>query len=685
MAMPRPVRWILYVLGGALALLLVAALAVPYLIDVQRFAPAITASLRSMTGREVTLGRIAFRILPSPAVTVTPVSVREGPRYPGRDAVRLQSLAVRVRLLPLLRGRVEFGAIVLDRPTLTLIRDAEGRFNFDDVLTRAKGLAAADGKPAPAGAAPPISIARAEIKDGKVLVYDDAVIKGKRSELVLAPIDAAISGWGLPGGATFDLSAGLGESRLAARGKMAPAGQPAGLSIKVPGSRINAADLTRLFPWLGVASPRGLAVAGTLEVTGDAEVPLEAQGAIPFHGTIAIDGLSYKDAALARPVEKVGGRLAIDGERAEWTDFTATIGQSTIGGRLRIENYMAPRIGFDLKADRINLDDLFGSLAAAPAGGGGGGGTASTDTALRGITAKGSLAAGSLKFQGFDLTNVRGTATLEDGVIGLSDLAAGLCSGSLKGGASADLARGAPAIRLDAVLKEIDVDALAASYDPALRGLVRGRLAGDLGLQAKGATMDALLDTARGRVRLSITQGAVTSISVLKQLAGLLEMAGGKGIGRDETPFDSLTGIFAVGGRRAVTDDLMLDSADLDLSGRGSLGLDMTLDLGVLARFSPEATAGMVEKTAKLKAFTDGEGRLAVNLLASGSLAAPKVALDTTKQVRQFQEQKKAEVKEKVRNRLLDLLGGKKPTEEKPPESKPPADPPPADGGGGGY
>jgi hypothetical protein len=74
-----------------------------------------------------------------------------------------------------------------------------------------------------------------------------------------------------------------------------------------------------------------------------------------------------------------------------------------------------------------------------------------------------------------------------------------------------------------------------------------------------------------------------------------------------------------------------------------------------------------------------------VNLLASGSLAAPKVALDTTKQVRQFQEQKKAEVKEKVRNRLLDLLGGKKPTEEKPPESKPPADPPPADGGGGGY
>jgi AsmA protein len=682
MAMPRPFRWVLYLVGGALALLLAAAIVLPLVVDVQRFSPAITEALRDATGREVALGRIAFRILPSPAVTVIPVSVKEGPRYPGRDAVRIQSLAVRVRLLPLLTGRVEFGAIVLDQPTVTLIRDAEGRFNFDDVVKRAQALSTAAEKPAaPAqGAAPSIAIGRAEIRNGKVLVYDDAVIKGKRSELTLAPIDAVVSGWGLPGGARVELSAGLGESRLAAQGTMAPAGQPAALSIKVPGSKVQAADLVRLFPWIGVASPRGLAVGGTLLVAGDAEVPLDAAGTIPFHGTIDVDGLSYKDAALARPVEKVGGRLAVNGERAEWTGFTATIGKSTMGGRMQIEDYMAPRIGFDLKADRLDLDDLFGAVApSAPVAGTTGG--AGADTALRGITAKGTLAVGSLRFQGFELTNARGTATLADGVLGLGDLAAGLCSGSIKGSASTDLAHGAPLIRLDAALKEIDVDALAAAYDPGMKGLVRGRLAGDLGLTAKGATMDALLDSASGNVRLAITHGAVTSISVLKQMAGLLEMAGGKGIGRDETPFDSLTGTFAIGGRRARTDDLMLDSADLDLFGRGALGLDMTLDLGILARFSPEATAGMLEKTARLRALTDGEGRLAVNLLASGSLAAPKVALDTTKQVRQFQEQKKAEVKEKVRDRLLDLLGGKKPAEEKPPAAPPPA-PPPADGGG---
>ncbi|HKQ97964.1 MAG TPA: AsmA family protein, partial [Candidatus Polarisedimenticolia bacterium] len=398
--MPRPVRWVLYVLGGAIGIVLAAALLVPLFVDVQRYSPLITDSLKAVTGREVVLGKIALKILPAPAVTVSPVSVREGARYPGRDAVRIQSLAVRLKPWPLLRGRLEFGAIVIDAPTVTVIRDAQGRLNFDDVLERARAMSSAGAaKPAPAGAGTPIAIERAEIRNGKILVYDDYVARGRRTELTLAPIDAAVRGWGMPGGATFDLSAGLGGSRLAAEAKMTPAGQPAALAIKVPGSKLDAADLARLFPWLGVAVPDGLAVGGHLEVTGAADMPLEGGGAIPFHGTIAIDGLSYKDAALAKPVDKVGGRLAVDGDHAEWTDFTATIGRSTIGGRLKIEDYLAPRIGFDLKSDRIDLDDLFGAIAAAPpAGGGKGGGAsgdaASTATALRGITARGTLAAG---------------------------------------------------------------------------------------------------------------------------------------------------------------------------------------------------------------------------------------------------------------------------------------------------
>jgi redox-regulated HSP33 family molecular chaperone len=82
----------------------------------------------------------------------------------------------------------------------------------------------------------------------------------------------------------------------------------------------------------------------------------------------------------------------------------------------------------------------------------------------------------------------------------------------------------------------------------------------------------------------------------------------------------------------------------------------------------------MLEKNGQLRALADKDGRLTVHLLAKGSLAAPQVSLDTHQQVKQFQEQKKEEVKEKVRGRLLDMLGG---GEKKKPAPPPPPPPPP--------
>ncbi|HET8948003.1 MAG TPA: AsmA-like C-terminal region-containing protein, partial [Candidatus Polarisedimenticolia bacterium] len=288
----------------------------------------------------------------------------------------------------------------------------------------------------------------------------------------------------------------------------------------------------------------------------------------------------------------------------------------------------------------------------------------------------GSLKAATLRFQNFELTNVQGKVTLKDSVATLSGLDAAIAGGKVHGDAGLDLGRAKPAYRLQASLDKIDVNALAAAYDPGLKDLLRGRLAGELSLDAGGNDFDAILGSARGTARIAIADGAVTSISVLKQLAALLEMAGGKGIGKDETPFDLLQGHFAIADRKAATNDLSLDSKDLDLFGTGNVGLDANLDLGITGRFSEEASRGLIEKTSNLKALADPKGLVTVHLLARGPLAAPKISLDTHAQVRQVQAEKKEEIKEKVRGRLRDLLGGGK-KEEKPAEPPPPPPPPP--------
>jgi AsmA protein len=682
MTLGRPVKWILAVVVAILILLAAAALLLPRLLDTRSIAASIASEVKTLTGRTMTLGAISFRVLPAPAVRVSPVTLGEGARYPGRDFVRLKSLEARLRLWPLFTGRLEIASLVFQEPTVTLIRDRQGHWNFDDLLERFQALesSAASASGTPAGAPPGrLGIARAEIQGGRLVLYDDAVVPGRRSELRIGPVDAGLAGWGVGRRTIADLSVGLGKSRLQAEATLEGQAEAQVVAATMKSSRVEAGDLRPLLPWLGIASPAGLDIGGTVTLDGRASIPLASPAAVRFEGTAALDNLRYKDASMKRPVEHVGGKLRVSGARAEWDSFTATLGTSEVHGRMSVENYLKPRVGFELASKKLDLNqlmDLFGagspaaapaSAAAAPAAQPAAGPEAGL---LAQVSGRGTLNVDALRFQTFDLSGVRGTVTLENGVLSLGDFAAGLYSGSLRGEAALDLSRRVPSYRLLTDLQGVDVNAAATAFDPSLKDILRGRLGGKLGLTASGAAFDAILGSARGNAAVGIADGAITSISILKQLAVLLEMAGGKGIGRDETPFKSLTGSFVVGDRKATTSDLHLDSTDLDITGAGDLGLDARLDLGLAARFSEEASRGMLEKNERLRALADKDGRVVVHLLAKGSLAKPQVALDTRQQFKQLQEQKKQEVKEKVRSRLLDLLGGGE-------KKKPPPPPPP--------
>jgi AsmA protein len=668
-------------------ILIAAVVLLPHIVDVNRYAPLLATQVQTLTGRAARFGPMTVRVLPAPALHVAPVVLAEGTRYPDREFLRIEAIDVRLRLLPLLRGRVEFGAIVVDRPTVTVIRDRQGRWNFDDLLERAEALRKQGGGGAPAATPPApggaFGVGEAVLRGGRLLVYDDAVVPGRRSEMKIEPIDARVAGFGLGKETNADLSLGLGKSRLAATARLIGAGDAQVVEAKIDRSRLETADLVPLIPWLGVARPAGLQVGGGADLEGKAMVPLARPETMQFDGTIALDNIHYKDAGMTRPVEKIGGRLKVSGSRAAWDGFTATVGKSDLSGALTVEDYLRPRIGFALTSKRLDLNELVALSAPAPSGRRGGAAPAApaggSDEAglLSQISAAGTLKADALRFQTFDLADVKGNVTLKDGVASLSDLDGRIADGTIRGSAGLDLGRPKPGYRLEAALQKVDVNALATAYDPGLKDLLRGRLGGELSLTAAGGELDSILSSARGTMRLQIADGAVTSISVLKQLAALLEMAGGKGIGKDETPFDLLQGHFAIADRRAVTSDLTLDSKDLALQGAGNIGLDATLDLAILARFSEESSRGMTEKNAKMKALTDPEGRVTVHLLARGPLAGPQVGLDTRAQVRQVQEQKKEQIKEKVRDRLLDILGGGKKKEEPPPPEPPPPPPPP--------
>lgn len=649
-------------LAAALAaLLLGAALALPRLVDVDHYRPEIAAALSRATGRQVRLGRITASLLPRPGLSVEALAVAEGPRHPGRDALRAERLSLRLGLMDLLRGRVAIRSIVLVRPTITLIRDAGGRWSFDDLPRRKTAAPAAAGAPG-AGGPFDLSVDRARLRGGRLFVYDDAATPGARAEAALAPIDAELRGWG--GGATgLELSIGLGESRLDAAARLEDGGRL--LRARLEADALRAADLVPLLPWAGVLRPPGLDVGGEIDLSGSATLPLDRPEAIRFQGSLVLRGLTYSDAGMTRPLTGLGGRLTVDGSRATWDDFTVTLGRSSLRGRLQVEDFLRPRIGFTLASSRLDVDEIVAAFSPVPTAAAGSRGPAGRPAAppppasappasglLEQVEARGRLAVEALRFQTFDLADVEAGAALREGVLALDPVKGSFYGGALAGSARLDLRGAVPAYGLEARLVRVDVAPLLAAYDEDLKGLLRGRLSGGLDVAAAGAGMEAILAGARGAGSLQVTQGAITSFDLLKQLAALLEAVGGRGIGRDETPFDELRARLAIGGGRARTDDLTLRSADLDLAGSGWIGLDARLDLAVKARFSEGATRGMLAKNPAMKNLRDGDGRIAVHFRLRGDLASPAFQLDASAQVRQLGDA----AKERLRDRLLERL-----------------------------
>jgi len=359
-------------IAGAIAagLVVSAAVALPYVVDVNRYRPLIAGKVREATGRTLTLGRISFALLPSPGLSVGgPIKLSDSAAYPGRSALTAESLRVRLGLLGLLRGRANVTSIRLDRPTLTLIRDARGRWNFDDLVQRAS--AASQAAPRAGGAQDStfrVVVDQARVSGGRILIYDDAVVAGRRSEAVIAPVNATITGWGGEQPTDLGLSLGLGKSTLSARARLGTSAGGPVLTLSARGKTVRVEDLALLLPWLGVARPAGLEARGALDLDGSAEVPLERPESLRFKGTLALKGVSYRDAGMAMPVKDLSGRVVVDGDRAEWRDFSVSAGSSSLRGSLKVENFLKPRIGFVLTSPRLDLNEIVAILLpAAPA------------------------------------------------------------------------------------------------------------------------------------------------------------------------------------------------------------------------------------------------------------------------------------------------------------------------------
>lgn len=123
-----------YVVGGVIALLAIALVAVVVFVDPNDFRDDIARLVEEKTGRKLTLqGELDLSVFPWLALKTGAASLGEAPGFGTEPFVAIEQARVGVRLLPLLRGKIEVGDVGLDGARIRLITDEQGRNNWEDL------------------------------------------------------------------------------------------------------------------------------------------------------------------------------------------------------------------------------------------------------------------------------------------------------------------------------------------------------------------------------------------------------------------------------------------------------------------------------------------------------------------------------------------------------------------------
>ena len=131
--------------------------------DVNRYRGRIQSELEHRLDRKVTLGPMHLSLLP-PRFQVQNIAIAEDPKFPNpKPFVQADQLDVSVKLMPLFSKSIEIDSLQLQRPTVELVKNQSGVWNFSSLGANA---------PKTSGSKSEFSLSKLAIQDGLVAVTD---------------------------------------------------------------------------------------------------------------------------------------------------------------------------------------------------------------------------------------------------------------------------------------------------------------------------------------------------------------------------------------------------------------------------------------------------------------------------------------------------------------------------------
>ena len=705
--MARPFKIFLYIVAGFFALIVLAAIALPLIIDPNNYKDEAAKATQDATGRELKInGDIELTVFPWLGAKVAGVELANAKGFGPEPFAQVGEMNVGVKLMPLLFDRrVEVDTIRIDGLALNLAKAADGTNNWSDLSSEDKEQVEKEaqqetGKPfaltvgglqvknatfnytdKQSGAAykvadlsvetgaielnKPLDVTIAFIVNSaqpplesevKIAFTANADLEKKVYEVKDLEVDSNTKGASVPGGsqkakiranARYDGAQGafaLSDAVLEAAGLTVNAAiEGKGLATEAP--QLSGKVSSNTFNPKDVAKSFGV----VLPPTADDKALTQASFAANVAG-------STKNARLE--------------------GLTLKLDQTTATGTLEIQDFATQAIQFALKADAFDADRYMAPPAQGAAKGGddkGGGDLKSTplpNAALDALNAKGTIDLDKLKAKNLSFTDIRIVLNALKGQPKTQEMVATLYGGRIK--QTLRYTRNSPA-RYDVTLGLDAVNSAPLLKDLIGKSYLSGLANFDLKVSSGGETVGSFLQALSGAVGTSFKDGAVEGFDLQRTLESAKALYARQPLPADSGParteFKDLRAAGKIVNGVLDTDNLDVKGSWYQLGGDGKVNLvDQTVNYILYPTVSGDR-------------FKELSGQK-IPVAVTGSWWDPKVKVDLEGllkgRVKQELKQQEDKLKEKATQKFGDFLQkqlGPKPAEPAPEPAKEEAPP----------
>jgi AsmA protein len=535
-------------IAALLGLALIGLVATSWLINRDALRHAVEAQIHAVTGLDLQVnGHIDVSVFPGSYVSFHDVGLKGGGS--GEPALRVDVLTANLRLLPLLLQRFEIADVMMLRPHIHVIREADGESNWTPFIeTTARTM-----KP---GADNQVSFSEIRIQDG-VLDYEDATnhVSENLDDIDLSLAWPSISRSFAATG-QFDWRGERVDGSISISDFVAAlSGDRSGLK-----ARLASAPLKLAFDG-SVANRTSAMLEGTLTIDS-----ASLRNALRWTGQPPPGSGGFGRFALKARANVVGASIALtnvnvelDGNIAEGVMTYANNGRQTLQATLAADALdFTPYIStFRLLASgaRDWNRQIFDLNALA-----------TTDLDMRLSAAR--LTVGSSK-----LGRTAIGANLRGGALALSVGEAQVYGGIVKGSFGVARSEAGADVKAQFQFTDVDLQSCASELFGVTKLSGRGNM--NVSLVAAGSSPFGLAQSLNGTATLNGHDGAIAGFNAEQLLKRLQRqpLSGGGNFRSGSTPFDSLTIALKFADGVASTEDVRVEgpTARLTMTGTASV------------------------------------------------------------------------------------------------------------------